>query len=150
MKKKIEYIRIKSLSDNVIEGAVDSLKELYPNFTHEIFKKYALKIVKNSHQFLYAAKDNEKIVGILTLTVYPTVGGFYKAWIEDFTVSGKYQGKGIGKGLLKYVMENSRQMKLPFLSLTSRSKRKAANHLYKSFGFKKVKTNVFKITLKKG
>lgn len=151
MNEKIKFSVLKYSSEKIEKQIADIAKELYPKYTKAICRDCLRKILKNRYQILFVAKNNTRdVIGMLTLTIYPTIGGFSKAWIEDFAVLTKYQGLGIGKGLLEYTIKSAKKMNLNVLLLTSRSERKAANHLYKKLNFSLVQTNLYKKNLKKG
>lgn len=144
---KINFAIINKASEQELRQIVVVAKELYPGYSIGICRKWIREILKNKGQSLYVAKLEGKIVGMVTLSCYPTIGGFTKAWLEDVAVTAEFQGKGIGRGLLEYAINQTKNMKIKYLNLTSRPARKAANHLYKKLGFELVKTNVYRLSL---
>jgi len=87
-------------------NALDTLKE-----TSNITEDKALEIFKNiksnPKHIIIVAEINGKIVGSTTLLIEPKFihqGGIV-GHIEDVVVSKKFQGKKIGKKIIKYVLE---------------------------------------------
>ena len=99
----------------------------------------------NSHLFVIYDNDGQP-AGMLTIGIYQTVTGS-KAWIEDVTVDEKYRGRGYGKKILEHAINFIHRSGIENVSLTSNSSRIAANNLYKTMGFVKYQTNVYKMKL---
>lgn len=67
-----------------------------------------------------------------------------KLWIEDVCVLSEFRGEGIGKKLLQFAMEDSRNhFGGGTFWLTSRPSRTAARQMYASLGFTEYETGVF-------
>jgi|SRR5687767_5439446 len=90
---------------------------------------------------------NSEIVGILTLVIYRVPTGL-RSIVEDVVVDEGMRGYGIGKALMLYAIELAREAGAAGLSLTSNPRREAANHLYRSIGFKRRETNAYYLDLK--
>lgn len=88
-----------------------------------------------------------QVIGMASLFAIPSAGG---AWglVEDVVVHKKYRGMGVGKKLMKIVIEWARIMRLETIELTSRPSRVAANKMYKALGFVRRKTNHYEMKLK--
>ncbi len=99
----------------------------------------------DTHVF-FAFDDNNTAVGMITLAIYDLCTG-RKAWVEDVVVDDKYQGKGIGRLMMDFIIEFARNEKANVLMLTSRPSRIAANILYQKTGFKQKETNVYQLIL---
>ena len=103
-------------------------------------------IVEDSASQLFIMRDNEHIMGMLTLGHYTSPTG-RKVWVEDVVVSADYRGKGLGRRLINHAIEYSRENLSPCtLMLTSNPARVAANELYRTSGFEPKQTNVYKMT----
>jgi len=57
--------------------------------------------------------------------------------LEDVFVEEKYRGKGIGKELVKRVIEKAKELGCYKLIATSRFERENVHRLYENLGFKK-------------
>lgn len=104
-------------------------------------------IVEDSASQLFIMRDDERIMGMLTLGHYTSPTG-RKVWVEDVVVSADYRGKGLGRKLINHAIEYCRENLSPCtLMLTSNPARVAANELYRTSGFEPKQTNVYKMTL---
>lgn len=97
-----------------------------------------------SHLFLMQCDD--RIVGMLTIGVYLSPTGS-KAWIEDVVVDTDVRGCGYGRMLVAHAMAFAEQQGIATLMLTSNPRRIAANALYRSLGFGRKETNMYKLEL---
>ena len=97
-------------------------------------------------QFL-ARDDDGAIVGVATLVVFP-IPTTRRAWIEDVIVDSSRNGEGIGRQLIDAMIARARELGCKTVDLTSRPSREAANHLYRSAGFDRRETNVWRFTVR--
>ena len=103
-------------------------------------------IIEDSASQLFIMRDNEHIMGMLTLGHYTSPTG-RKVWVEDVVVSAEYRGEGLGRKLINHAIEYCRENLSPCtLMLTSNPARVAANELYRTSGFEPKQTNVYKMT----
>ena len=103
-------------------------------------------IIEDSASQLFIMRDDERIMGMLTLGHYTSPTG-RKVWVEDVVVSAEYRGEGLGRKLINHAIEYCRENLSPCtLMLTSNPARVAANELYRTSGFEPKQTNVYKMT----
>ena len=103
-------------------------------------------IIEDSTSQLFIMRDNEHIMGMLTLGHYTSPTG-RKVWVEDVVVSAEYRGEGLGRKLINHAIEYCRENLSPCtLMLTSNPARVAANELYRTSSFEPKQTNVYKMT----
>ena len=103
-------------------------------------------IIEDSASQLFIMRDDERIMGMLTLGHYTSPTG-RKVWVEDVVVSAEYRGEGLGRKLINQAIEYCRENLSPCtLMLTSNPARVAANELYRTSGFEPKQTNVYKMT----
>jgi ribosomal protein S18 acetylase RimI-like enzyme len=95
---------------------------------------------------VFIARDDERIVGSLTLVVFPIPTGL-RAWIEDVVVDGSARGAGVGEALTNAAIEESRRRHVRSIDLTTRPSREAANRLYARLGFELRETNVYRYSV---
>lgn len=97
---------------------------------------------------IYLLRDEEGTVqGMATLSTDRLLTGT-KAWIEDVVVDKACRGRGYGRQLVRYLVEAAREAGAKSVNLTSRPGREEANRLYRSEGFVKRETNVYRYGLK--
>lgn len=101
------------------------------------------RIVDHDATTLFLAHLDGRIVGSLTLAVFPIPTGV-RAWIEDVVVDEGVRGHGVGEELNRAALERARSLGAITVDLTSRPSREAANRLYKRLGFVERDTNVYR------
>ncbi|KJF21879.1 N-acetyltransferase [Rhodococcus sp. AD45-ID] len=104
------------------------------------------KVVACPTNTLFVARLDGRIVGTLTLVVFPTPTG-YRAWIEDVVVDGAAQGRQVGSALTTAALARAEELGARTVDLTSRSSRVAANQLYRKLGFEPRESNLLRFSL---
>lgn len=94
---------------------------------------------------IYVARLDGRIVGAATLTVLVTLVG-QMGYLEEVVVDEDARGHGIGKTLIRAVLDDAKARGLDCVELTSRPAREAANRLYQAVGFTIRETNVYRFT----
>lgn len=102
-------------------------------------------IVGHEAMTLFLARVDGRIVGSLTLAVFPIPTGI-RAWIEDVVVDSGARGRGVGEALNRAALDHARARDAITVELTSRPSREAANRLYQRLGFVSRDTNVYRYT----
>jgi ribosomal protein S18 acetylase RimI-like enzyme len=102
------------------------------------------EVVQSTESQLFAARRNERIVGVLVLAHYPTLTG-RKAWIEDVVVDASQRGAGIGRALVERAITEAQACGAATLDLTSNPSREAAHRLYRACGFEERATTPFRL-----
>ena len=95
---------------------------------------------------LYVAREGERIVGCAELVIFRTLSGMMGR-VEDVVVASDHRGRGLGRELVEYVIDQARSLGVGQLQLTSQPKRVAANALYQKQGFVRKETNCYKLDL---
>lgn len=113
-----------------------------------ISEKKLLDLLKQPNFFLVEIRRDGHIVAMATLTVKKTFMG-KSGEIDDVVVDRKYRGRGLGEEIMRRAIQLADSMDLDHADLTSRSRRKAANALYKKVGFKpqNKKRNFYRLNL---
>jgi GNAT superfamily N-acetyltransferase len=88
---------------------------------------------------LYVAERGDDIVGTFALLVMHNLGhlGAPSAIVEDVAVSPGVQGQGIGKAMMQFAVDRSREKGCYKLMLSSNAKRERAHAFYESLGFER-------------
>jgi len=89
------------------------------------------EIVDSQAVILLVARDEGKLVGMLSLVVFRIPTGM-RGWIEDVVVDQEIRGKGIGEALTRAALDRARELGVKTVDLTSRPSREAANRLYEA------------------
>jgi ribosomal protein S18 acetylase RimI-like enzyme len=104
------------------------------------------RIMADPATTLLLAKDDGRVVGMLTLAVFLLPTGV-RAWIEDVVVDDDARGSGVASALVQAALDQADQQGARTVDLTSRPEREAANRLYLRLGFERRQTNVYRRTL---
>ena len=104
-------------------------------------------VLANPAVRMYVGREQDgRIVACGCLGVIDTLSG-RKGHIEDIVVSGDCRGKGYGRQIVEFLIQEAKSMGPMELFLTSRPSRVAANALYQSLGFEKKETNCYKMNI---
>lgn len=85
---------------------------------------------------LFVAKDGAKVVAMASLLfTISTAEGGRAAFFEDLVVHADYRNRGIGAGLLQYVIDQARAEGVLRLTLLTDMQNEQAQALYRRLGF---------------
>ena len=134
-----------SVDDDLV-AAVETLIPQLSSSSPPPSKEALARIVDSPGATLFVARDDGRIVGILTLITFeiPTA---VRAWIEDVVVDEAARGQGVAAALVQAALEGAEAQGARTVDLTSRPDREAANRLYVRMGFETRATNVYRRTL---
>ncbi|MFO1183387.1 MAG: GNAT family N-acetyltransferase [Bauldia sp.] len=121
------------------------LAELRPN-AKEAVSLADVRAVATAGALIVVRDAAGTIVGMATLALYRKLGGIVGR-IEDVVVAASAQRRGLGRALMGEVIRRAREEGATRLDLTSNDKRTAAHALYRSLGFVRAETNVFRMAL---
>jgi len=103
--------------------------------------------LRDERLILIVAQRGDSILGAATLTIVPTIGLGPVGHVDDVVVDKASRGGGIGRLLMDTVQAEASRLGLRHLDLTSRPSREAANALYRSLGYERRDTNVYRLRL---
>lgn len=89
------------------------------------------------------AREDDELLGMLTLVLVRLPTGLV-GHVEDVVVDERARGRGVGRLLAQTAVSLAREAGAKHVDLTSRPDRAAANHLYRSLGFRPRETNVYR------
>jgi ribosomal protein S18 acetylase RimI-like enzyme len=139
------------IANEVTEELVEGLNHLLPQLSTSavpLETRDVEELVASPATVVFIARDEGRIVGSLTLVVFPIPTG-RRAWIEDVVVDGSARGAGVGEALTNAAIEESRQRHVRSIDLTTRPSREAANRLYTRLGFEIRDTNVYRFLVER-
>jgi len=101
--------------------------------------------VRHGMTAVFVLRHRSRIVASATAVRFATPTGKH-CRIEDVIVSERFRGKGLGRQIMSKTIEALERDGVSVIDLTSRPSRVAANALYRSLGFKRHRTNVYRLT----
>ena len=86
---------------------------------------------------LVVAEAEDEVVGMLQLTFIPylTYRGSWRCLIEGVRVRASHRGRGIGRQMFEWAIEQGRTRNCRLVQLTSNKQRQDAIRFYESLGF---------------
>lgn len=133
---------------NIDERTANALQLLIPELTNDQNRIPTIedleKVISSPNKFVFIAKNNDEIIGTLTLVFYWIPSGL-KVWIEDVIVSNNARGKGVANALMWHAIGIARENGAKKIDLSSSPWREAANNLYLKLGFEKRDTNMYRL-----
>ncbi|MDO8561863.1 MAG: GNAT family N-acetyltransferase [bacterium] len=138
-----KIVRLKTANSSALADIRNLLNQLSES-NKKVTPASLKKVLKHPDIEIWVARDGARIVGMATLVVmhklYATASD-----VEDVVVDENYRGHGLGKALMKKLMERARARRASCIALTSNPSRTAANAMYQKLGFKKRETNVYRL-----
>jgi ribosomal protein S18 acetylase RimI-like enzyme len=137
------------LPDESSDELLDAFRRLLPQLSRSApipDAETVKEIVSSPATTVLAARDDDGIVGLLTLAVFRAPSGL-RAWIEDVVVDEAARGRGTGEALTREAVRLAGERGARTVDLTSRPSREAANRMYEKVGFRRRETNVFRYEL---
>ncbi|HEY4505078.1 MAG TPA: GNAT family N-acetyltransferase [Candidatus Paceibacterota bacterium] len=132
---------VEAIKDLLVE-LQDTLKEIEPDIiaagekVRESYSKYIFDNAENRQGEIYLAKDGDKIVGFIAISIAKESDEDVEyLYVSDMVVSKEYRGKGIGKQLLAKAEEYAKSKNLKYIRIGSLVSNPGATKLYKNFGF---------------
>lgn len=104
-------------------------------------------ISSTSHDMLIAYDDNDKIIGIATLSIIMGPIVRKTAYLEDFVTDESVRGQGIGDALWQAMLAWADKKGCTELNFTSGHGREAAQAFYQKRGAEIYDTNFFRKTI---
>jgi ribosomal protein S18 acetylase RimI-like enzyme len=126
------------------EGEIPRILELYDELgdtKQEISRETAVKAFREISTMqggeLLVIKRDDLVVGTLYLQIIPNLTHNARPWaaIENVVIDKRYHREGIGKKLMEYAVNRSREAGCHKIQLLSTNTRKQAHEFYRSLGF---------------
>jgi GNAT superfamily N-acetyltransferase len=94
-------------------------------------------IEADPHQLLAVAEAGDEIVGTLQISFIPGLAreGAWRGQIEAVRVAADRRGKGLGRQMLEWAIDQCRQHGCRLVQLTTDKRRPDAHRLYERLGF---------------
>lgn len=115
------------------------------NILKENFQVEKDEFCKDERVLEFVAVVEDKVVGYFIvrelLDIIKNVKYFY---LEYICVDKNFQNRGVGKRIMKFILELAKNKKVKYIELTSGYQRIVAHHLYEKYGFEKRESNIFR------
>ena len=145
-KMSVTILQSKSLS----RGVVSDLNALYAEMRVSFYKQPTMwqwrRVLGQKNVRFFVVRESNRVVGMVSFYWRELPAGKV-GMVEDMVVSSQHRGKGHGSALTKAVIDFAKKQRLAYIDLTTRPDRVAANKLYQKFGWKRRKTNVYRLLL---
>lgn len=129
---------IRNLQQNDLENLIPLYKEFWDEDSDLLKMKETYKqIVKDPNHIILTAVEKGILIGTISGIVCRSLYGDCSPFlvIEDFIITEKYRGKGIGKKLLSAIEEAGKVKGCNQAILVTETNRKDAQRFYESCGF---------------
>jgi len=133
----------------VNDEALEAFKRLIPQLSRSAKPVDAAlleRLVSSEALTLLLARMDGKIIGTLSLAMFPTPTGV-RAWIEDVVVDDAVGRQGAGTALVNEALRLAREAGARTVDLTTRPAREAAGRLYEKAGFHQRDSRVYRYPL---
>lgn len=113
------------------------LREDYHDPLPQVYYDAFDEINSDKNNFLIVVENNQKIIGTsqLTIITYITYQGGKRAQIEGVRIDETYRGHGIGKLMIEWAINKSREKGCHLVQLTMDKKRNDTIEFYQKLGF---------------
>ncbi len=142
-------VEVATVVDEDLCSAVASLVPQLSSSSPQPSRALLARIIEDPATTLFLARDDDRIVGMLTLATFQVPTGL-RSWIEDVVVDEGARGSGVAAALVQAALDHAGGLGARTVDLTSRPQREAANRLYLRMGFESRTTNVYRRTLDSG
>jgi GNAT superfamily N-acetyltransferase len=117
------------------QPALDDGKTLEAGEARSIFARFAAY----PDYRLYVARIGAEVVGTFALLIMHNLGhlGAPSAIVEDVAVAPEWQSRGVGRVMMEFAMQRSREARCYKLALSSNRKRTKAHRFYEALGFRR-------------
>ena len=139
----IETLKSSEVTLEIQNQVTDLYKQLNPDNTQKSLEEI-LRLDNNV--IVLVCKIDITIVGIALLSTYKVISG-YRGMIEDVVVDSAQRGKGIGRKLMKRLLEEGKKIGLDEILLFTGHHRSPAIALYKSLGFEMRNSGLYNLRL---
>jgi len=142
----VKIVKVERYAPEIADKVRGLLKELSRSGKDkgEIPESWFLEVINSPWHDLLVAEEGGEIIGMLSVSIIMGAGIGKNAYLEDFVVSSKARGKGVGSLLWGALLDWSREKGAKRLEFTCGEGREVAQAFYKARGAEIYKTNFFR------
>jgi len=132
---------------HVMARLLSQLFAIESDFQADFAKQYnGLKLLFDANNAdILVAKHKNKVVGMITMQrMISTSEGSYVGWIEDLIIDEEYRKMGVGKSMMRTIMELAHKRGYARIQLAADKENAKALYFYQKRGFRKTNLNVYR------
>jgi ribosomal protein S18 acetylase RimI-like enzyme len=124
---------VQMLADDILGSEREAFREPLPESYHAAFEA----IDADPNNDLIVAVLDDQVVGTLQLTFVPSLSfqGRWRAQVESVRVDADFRGRGIGRRMMLWAIEQAGERGCHMVQLSSNRRRTDARRFYESLGF---------------
>ncbi len=132
---------------NTVNGRMEkSGIEAYNNLNNGYEEGYLDNFYLDDNNVIFVAEDNGQVIGFISINNYKDKGYIY---LDDYSVSEKYRGKGIGSKLMNMAFEFALEQGVEEVITHVVSANKESIKFYKNKGFSFLEEQDRRLLIKK-
>lgn len=147
--RKAEETDLPAIVAMLADDALGRTREVVSDPVDRRYIEAFLAIKADPNQHLAVATDEAgEVVGCLQISFLPGLSrlGLWRGQIESVRVATSQRGKGVGREMIRWAIDECRKRGCGAVQLTSDNRREDAHRFYESLGFEKSHAG-FKLSL---
>ncbi|MFD2203219.1 GNAT family N-acetyltransferase [Shivajiella indica] len=140
---KIDILKIQDLNPNKEIQIANLYKQLGGDKEQTNLKEV---LEEDNRITLACCEHNGQVIGIASMCTYKVISG-KKGWIEDVVVDEQYRNQGIGRKLMKKLLEEGKKKNLSEILLFTEAHRIPAIKLYSDLGFQLKESRIYTLKI---
>ncbi|WP_137134978.1 GNAT family N-acetyltransferase [Rhizobium sp. FKY42] len=147
--RKAEESDLAAIIGMLADDALGRTREVVSDPVDRRYVDAFAAIEADTNQYLAVAVDDAgDVVGCLQISFLPGLSrlGLWRGQIESVRVAASQRGKGVGREMISWAVEECRKRGCGTVQLTSDNRREDAHRFYENLGFEKSHAG-FKLTL---
>lgn len=135
--RKAGYADIKSIVKLLANDPLGKMRETYNEPLHENYYKAFADIDADKNNYLIVAEVEGKVIGTAQLTIltHLTYQGGKRGHIEGVRIDESHRGSGIGKHMIEWMINKSKELNCHMIQLTMNKARGDTIEFYRKLGF---------------
>lgn len=147
--RKAEEADLPAVVAMLADDALGRTREVVSDPVDRRYVEAFAAIKADPNQYLAVATDEAgEVVGCLQISFLPGLSrlGLWRGQIESVRVAASQRGKGVGREMIRWAIDECRKRGCGAVQLTSDNRREDAHRFYESLGFEKSHAG-FKLSL---
>lgn len=133
---------VKTVNGRMEREGIDPYNDIENGFEEGFLDNFYI----NDDKVIFVAEDNGKIIGFISVNIYKDLGYIY---LDDYSVSESYRGKGIGSKLMNMAFDFAKEKGINQVDTHVESANKESIEFYKNRGFELVEKQGHRLFIRK-